>query len=180
MSYQRKHADLFLLFTDQTQPLVEPYSNRFTLWKEGAELNDFVHPLSFVVYWHFLGKLSLNGVSIFIHTSLLFSFFFSLFLGLFIPKPCLGYEILLFNMWNTFWTNIQKAKWPKVGLILEEWHSVGFGGIQCWGSVQLLSFMSFEFELLYSSFLICKLCLKKSSFIHLIRTDSNVFLLMAE
>ena len=28
--------------------------NRFTLWKEGAELNDFLHPWSIAVYWHFL------------------------------------------------------------------------------------------------------------------------------
>ena len=28
--------------------------NRFTHWKEGAELNDFLHPWSIAVYWHFL------------------------------------------------------------------------------------------------------------------------------
>ena len=42
-----------------------------------------------------------------------------LFLGPFIPKLCLGYEILLFNMWNTFWTNVQKEEvtqgWPHPG-----------------------------------------------------------------
>ena len=43
----------------------------------------------------------------------------------------------------------RKRKWRQVGLILEKWHSMGSGGIQCRGSVQLLSFMSFEFELLY-------------------------------
>lgn len=45
---------------------------------------------------------------LFICTSLLFSYFYYLFLELFIPKPCLGYEVLLFNTWNTFWTSDQK------------------------------------------------------------------------
>ena len=88
-----------------------------------------------------------------------FHIFFTYFWG-FLLQNCLGYEVLLFNMRNTFWTSVQKE--AKVGLILEEWHGMGSRGIQCWGSVQLLSFMSFEFELLYFSFIICKLSLKKS------------------
>ena len=114
MSYQRKHADLFLLFTDQTQPLVEPYSNRFTLWKEGAELNDFVHPLSFVVYWHFLGKLSLNGVSIFIHTSLLFSYFFPYFWGFLFQNRVWGMKFCYLTCEIPFGLIFRKQNDPRL------------------------------------------------------------------
>lgn len=80
---------------------------------------------------------------------------------------CLFYERLLGKFCYVtceipFGLVFRKRTWPKVGLILEEWHGMGSRGFRCRGSVQLLSFMSFESELLYSSFFICKLCLKKS------------------
>jgi hypothetical protein len=108
----------------------------------------------------FVDKLSLIAVSFLIHTSLLFSFFVTYFWGFLFQSRVWGMKFCYWTCEITFGLMFRKRKWPKVGLILEEWHSMGSGGIQCRGPVQLLSFMSFEFELLYSSFFICKWCLR--------------------
>ena len=67
----------------------------------------------------FVDKLSLNAVSIFIHTSLLFSYFCYLFLGLFIQKPCLGMKFCYLACEIPLLTNVHKEEvtqgWPRPG-----------------------------------------------------------------
>ena len=112
----------------------------------------------------FVDKLSLNAVSFLIHTSLLFSFFVTYFWGLVFQNRVWGMKFCYLTCEIPFGLMFRKRKWPKVSLILEEWHSMGSGGIQLpgfspgpiiyerwvWASLFQLLYLQIVFERVYS------------------------------
>ena len=112
----------------------------------------------------FVDKLSLNAVSFLIRTWLLFSFFVTYFWGFLFQIRVWGMKFCYLTCEIPFGLMFRKRKWPKVSLILEEWHSMGSGGIQLpgfspgpiiyerwvWASLFQLLYLQIVFERVYS------------------------------